>query len=303
MQNKQMQSDNKLFEFPDLNIRNMFNELPDLNVDNKESIYGHIYMATCLTTHLQYVGQALSHHLNHKKYRFHGYKGRWNAHVSEAIKNTRKKKACRYLNNAIRKYGKDDFIVELIATCEKDEMDDLERHYIEKYNTLAPDGYNLTKGGKGNIAWVNPKLEVDDTGTNTSLKRGREFGYTHKKVTISKMKKYYTNITKEAFKKKKDTMRNSISKHFNDKRAERLANSGIEFGPDFAKHIRERRKDGEDDVIGYIIRINRRPLGEITNLEMTLEEKYNLLYNALEKAYVIQQERKLIKEQEDNKTS
>ena len=94
-------------------------------------------------------------------------------------------------------------------------------------------------------------------------------------------------------------MRNTISNYFNNKRAERLAKLNIEFDKDFSKYIRPRKKDNE--IIGYVIRINRTRCGEIENKDMTPEEKYSILYNSLEKAYMIQQEQKKIENDSDNK--
>jgi group I intron endonuclease len=57
-----------------------------------------------------------------------------------------------YLHKAIKKYGEENFIREIV--CEPltlESMNDLEREYIEKYNTLSPNGYNLTKGGEGSL--------------------------------------------------------------------------------------------------------------------------------------------------------
>lgn len=53
------------------------------------------------------------------------------------------------IHDAIKKYGEDSFLIEEIdrASCQED-LDNLEIHYIQKYNTLAPNGYNLKTGGK-----------------------------------------------------------------------------------------------------------------------------------------------------------
>jgi hypothetical protein len=92
------------------------------------------------------VGQAMSHRKNKDKYKPFGFEGRFRDHISEAICNT--KLGCRYLNNAIRLYGKDVFKVILLKTCPLEEMDKWEQHYISELNTLFPNGYNLTIGGK-----------------------------------------------------------------------------------------------------------------------------------------------------------
>lgn len=110
-------------------------------------VKGQIYLIENTLQNKKYVGQTVSHRKNHNKYRPFGFQGRFNDHVSEAICNT-KKKQCRYLNNAIRAYGKDFFKVSLLHTCPKEELDMWEKHYIQAENTLFPNGYNLTKGGK-----------------------------------------------------------------------------------------------------------------------------------------------------------
>jgi len=59
----------------------------------------------------------------------------------------KQKNQSHYLNNAIRKYGVDDFMVELIECCEIEKSDEREIHYIKELNSLYPNGYNLKNGG------------------------------------------------------------------------------------------------------------------------------------------------------------
>jgi len=114
-------------------------------LDDPAERYCEIYKITNLTTGNIYVGQAVSHILNHKRYRPYGHEGRFRCHVSEAF--STKKNQSHYLNNAIRKYGVSDFVVELIEYCEIEEANDKEIHYIKHYNSLFPHGYNLKNGG------------------------------------------------------------------------------------------------------------------------------------------------------------
>jgi len=130
---------------------------------------GHIYRIRNTVTEKHYIGQAMSHRKNKGKYVPFGYEGRLRDHISEAVCNT-KKKQCRYLNNAIRLYGKDVFHVELLKTCPLEEMDMWEIHYIQEYNTYYPNGYNLTKGGK-TIVKADADT-VDALQTRTPQKRG-----------------------------------------------------------------------------------------------------------------------------------
>jgi len=118
-----------------------------LELYEKDKIYGEIYQITNNSNNKRYVGQAVSHRKNKGKYRLFGYIGRFNDHISEAVNNT-KKKQCTYLNNAIRKHGKDVFTVILLERCEINSLNDREEYHITKSGTLYPDGYNLTEGGK-----------------------------------------------------------------------------------------------------------------------------------------------------------
>lgn len=117
-----------------------------LELHEKDKVFIEIYKLTSKTSGKSYIGQAVSHILNHNKYRKYGMIRRFKCHVSEAY--SKKKKQCFYLNNAIKKYGQDDFILELITTCKKKDADRYETDMIIKYNTLYPNGYNLKTGGQ-----------------------------------------------------------------------------------------------------------------------------------------------------------
>ncbi len=100
---------------------------------------GEIY---CLTSPSgkKYIGQCVKYLSSGKKW---GYISRWKEH----IRDSKTKNYCRLLNNAIVKYGEENFKVELITECNILEMNQLETYYISLYNTLTPNGYNLTTGG------------------------------------------------------------------------------------------------------------------------------------------------------------
>lgn len=56
-------------------------------------------------------------------------------------------KNCTYLHNAMKKYGINKFTYEIIDEVDNDFLDNLEIYYINEYNTLVPNGYNLQTGG------------------------------------------------------------------------------------------------------------------------------------------------------------
>jgi group I intron endonuclease len=123
-----------------------YKNLSNVILDEPTNRYCEIYKIVNLSNNKIYVGQAVSHILNHKKYRPYGHEGRFRCHISEAF--STKKNQSHYLNNAIRKYGVEDFVVELIEYCEIDDADERETHYIKEFNSLYPNGYNLKNGGK-----------------------------------------------------------------------------------------------------------------------------------------------------------
>jgi len=104
---------------------------------------GEIYLAENLITGKCYVGQTRTLKVNGS-----GTQARWTKHVSEAL---RERKGCVYLENAIRKYGKDAWRVIILEYCPLSRMDEREVHYIAFYKTMAPTGYNLTTGGSGRL--------------------------------------------------------------------------------------------------------------------------------------------------------
>lgn len=123
-------------------------DVMDKLLDDESMVKGIIYVVEHTASGKKYVGQTVSHRLNHKRYRPFGAAGRFAHHVSEAICNT-KHKFGHLLGTDIRAYGKDAFTVTTLEICDKTQSNVRERHYITTLNTLYPNGYNLTPGGTG----------------------------------------------------------------------------------------------------------------------------------------------------------
>jgi len=100
---------------------------------------GEIY---CLTSPSgkKYIGQCVKKLSSGKNW---GYNCRWRDH----IRDSRGKNYCRLLNNAINKYGSESFTVEVIKECNISELNYYEEYYIRLFNSMTPNGYNLTSGG------------------------------------------------------------------------------------------------------------------------------------------------------------
>ena len=254
-----------------------------LDLDSKNKVKSHIYVIKNKISEKVYIGQATTHRLNNKKYRYFGYIGRFNDHISEALSNT-KKKQCWYLNNSIRKNGKDNFSVELIETCDIDKADERETHYIDKYNSLYPSGYNLTKGGKN---FTELEIEKILLLNETREKRGRDFGYKHKEETINKMKQFYENKKEDNnfMEQKKSCMKKSITSHFENDRIDKL--SKMELKLPLEQYIRPIYKKDTNIVQNYAIKTtkNTNKKGFVLSTNDSIETKYGILLDNLKKAY------------------
>jgi len=76
------------------------------------------------------------------------------------------KNGTTYFSNALRKYGFKNFKWEVIEECDdKEQLDEMEFHYIKQYNSFKPEGYNLTLGGdKGTFGWKPTKENKEKIG-------------------------------------------------------------------------------------------------------------------------------------------
>lgn len=65
-----------------------------------------------------------------------------------------------YLGSAIRKHGRDNFVIKIIDIASNHkELNEKEKSWIKKYDTFGENGYNLTLGGDGmliNVPIVSP---------------------------------------------------------------------------------------------------------------------------------------------------
>ena len=71
------------------------------------------------------------------------------------------KHLCIALKNAVAKYGKDAFSVEEIASYTNlEDLNNAEEYYIDFYNTLSPNGYNLKAGGNNKTYSIESKAKM-----------------------------------------------------------------------------------------------------------------------------------------------
>lgn len=100
---------------------------------------GTIYMIRNIKNDKRYIGQSVQ-----------PVEKRFRQHIEAAyLEGRRSYNTC--LSRAIRKYGSDFFELGVIADdVPDDDLDIVEAHYIDMYNTLAPNGYNKSTGFNDN---------------------------------------------------------------------------------------------------------------------------------------------------------
>lgn len=104
-------------------------------------VLGIVYMYTSKTSHKSYIGQTM-YSLNRRK------SGGYSAHF----------------NNAIRKYGWDDFESKILGRYPPDQLNEMESHFITAYDTVN-NGYNCTVGGDGSRGYKQSKETIDKKST------------------------------------------------------------------------------------------------------------------------------------------
>ena len=117
-------------------------------VEREKPPYGYIYRATNVVNDKVYTGQTRTDRWKEGQIPI---EERWKEEVGDAYRRQSRGKELRYIENAIIKYGPDNFILiqEDIAQ-NQGELDAKETFWIDKHDSMNPDkGYNLKEGGRG----------------------------------------------------------------------------------------------------------------------------------------------------------
>lgn len=96
-----------------------------------------IYSIICNINNKRYIGQSVD------------ISTRMHQHKYESFTSHTERKAYNsIIHRAIRKYGWENFSFIVLEECSVDKLDERERYYIKKYNTIQPNGYNIMAGGQ-----------------------------------------------------------------------------------------------------------------------------------------------------------
>lgn len=95
-----------------------------------------IYKITNIVNNKIYIGQSID------------IQERWYQYKYKAFdKNEKGYNSAIHL--AMRKYGVENFLIEIIEECAPELLDERERFWIQELNCISPNGYNILEGGQG----------------------------------------------------------------------------------------------------------------------------------------------------------
>jgi len=169
-------------------------------------ISGVIYRLTCKTTGKSYK--------------------RWSRHSSSDS----------YLGCAIKKYTKKDFSIEILLYADNIILLNFaEEYYIQDYNTLYPNGYNLHTGGKNHIVSesTKQKMSLVKLGTVHSQETKNKMSESHKGHIVSEATKLKLSEARKSYKISKvtkDKMSNARKGYtYSDETKNKLSESGKKY--------------------------------------------------------------------------
>ena len=250
--------------------------------------FGTIYCIKSLLCDKMYIGQTI---------RKVEYRIKEHFNLEKLEKETRKKSV--KLFNAMKKYGKENFIWGIVDVCydNQEKLNEMENYYINKYDTIE-NGYNLREGG------ANGSLN-EETKTKISLaikgRKATEEEKVHKSVATKKMwEEMPEDVRNKRISKLNETRKliKNRSKSLETIEKIRTSNTGLKRNDEALKNIRlgiKNRKKWEMSKEEKLKRAERfRKLnvktyrielfsGEILIIENLKEyaTKNNIIYNSI----------------------
>jgi predicted GIY-YIG superfamily endonuclease len=122
--------------------------------------------------------------------------------IKEREKQHKKSKSCRAFYYSIQKYGFKNFVREILEEhLTIDDANRRESYWIDFYNTIVPNGYNLRTGGLNNICSEETKIKMSKNRPDTNGENNPFFGKHHTDETkellrICNIGKVHTEETK-----------------------------------------------------------------------------------------------------------
>lgn len=143
---------------------------------------GYIYKITNQINNKIYIGQTIKSRPT-DRFSQHRYLAR---HIEQ-------EKTISYLHRAMAEYGVDNFSFEIIEKVENELLNQQEQYWISFYNSLVPNGYNLTLGGDGAPGFSRPQSAQEREKKGQSVKRFYEEHPEKRKERSEQAKSYWSS--------------------------------------------------------------------------------------------------------------
>lgn len=131
------------------------------------------------------------------------------------------------IKNAIKKYGRDKFHLQVMLVSSQAYCYEMERKAIAAYNTLTPNGYNICTGGVGAIGIFGEKNGM--------------FGRKHSKETLEKIRQ--TKIGKKISAETKKKMREAhLGKKRSPESCEKMRQIALNRSPEVRQRLADSRR-------------------------------------------------------------
>jgi len=147
------------------------------------------------------------------------------------------------VHSAIRKYGKNNVVLTVLAECDNWELLCLiEQEAIDKFNTFYPNGYNLTLGGDGTIG-INPS---EKSRLNISIAQKQRFSNPEERDLARKRATGRKQSIETINKRRESMMGRIMSKESIEKT--RQANIGKKHSEETKKKLSESHKNPSQET-------------------------------------------------------
>jgi group I intron endonuclease len=159
---------------------------------------------------------------------------RFGEHLSRCFSSTHKSK----LYNSIKKYGQENFTIELIEECDLSVIYETEKKYVEQYDSYN-NGLNSTIGGEGCLGYTHSSEIRQKISENTKN------GNSHKGKTYEEL--YGDRADEEKEKRKTAASWNKMTKEERNIRVNNIKNASrknSKYGVELVREIKQKIIEG-----------------------------------------------------------
>ena len=157
----------------------------------------------------------------------------------------------RYLLAAYNKYGIENFKFQIICICFDEDCNKFEEEYVNKFNTLVPNGYNLRAGG------MNSKQHPESIRLRVEKNKGRKYGplseNTKKKLSDGRLGNKNPNFGKKITKERQTKLSERMKKIWQKRREDNTFESHVSSNFIKGNISVNRKKVGKYDDSGNLL--------------------------------------------------